>query len=75
MNSEINYEVAMKTRIFLLALGSFMLRTAYGSEPGPDWFEADKTAATLLVAERRDIADLVAEVVCAWVRFVKPGKS
>lgn len=55
----------MKTRILLLALVSFILGAAYGSESGPDWFEADKTAATLLVTDRRDIADLVGELTAS----------
>jgi tetratricopeptide (TPR) repeat protein len=52
----------MRTWILFLTLVVFVEGAVGGSRPGPDWFEADKTAATLLVTERRDIVDLVGEV-------------
>lgn len=60
----------MKTRIILgqlliLTLLVSMPDRALANEAKPDWFETDRSAATLLVRDRRDIADLVAELTAS----------
>lgn len=60
----------MKTRIIIwqclsLALLSFLPAHAQTAPDKPDWFEADRKAATLLVRDRRDIADLIAELTAS----------